>query len=780
MIRTPLALVALIAAFATPAAGQTRPHNFDLLDVRWSVSLDDKTASMTGDVTNTLRPELDAKQVALDFGSLKVDWVLIDGKEAKYVHADDKLTIDLLQPGGGHRSVAVRIKYHGHPEAGMYFVPGDHAYPAHTPVVYTQGEMVDNRFWLPTYDYPDDKATSEGTIDVPEGWYVLSNGELLDKTTKAGRTQFHWKMDKPHATYLISLVAGPYEVGGDTWDGIPVNYVVPQGLLEQGKITFGFTSDIVKFYSKLTGFRYPYAKYAQSAVPDFMFGGMENITCTTQTITALHPKSAEPLADSVGLVAHELAHQWFGDTVTCSGWSDAWINEGWATFLPTFYERQTHGEEAFDLGRYETFQGGLEAHRSDPNRPVVWKGYTDALDMFNNFIYPGGASRMFMLMHMLGEERFWKATTGYLQERKYTSFDTTAFFDTYSRLTKRDLKPFMQQWFFTAGAPNLTVSIEGKNLVVTQTAPNFDLDLPVWVLNGGGWIKKQLKLHGTKTSLDLGDDAGKPTLVDPECWTMANIDSNIKLSFNDKCGLFLAAPNAGEQARIMDSMLGEMTPEQQLTFAKKIRSPRLLAKYVPSLSEGAQSFLLELTRHQDRAVADAAVNRLGKLAEKSEVSARLRELYESDPNEVIRQDAARGLLDFTGDAKLADELWTKDGYHDTFRLIALAWWAQKQPEKARERALEALDKSLPEPTRVDAISRLGSLKDKAGEHRVYNALAAVMKERSFGARSAAMSALASYGDRKAIPLIEPYEKTELVFFRSTARNALATLRAIGP
>ncbi|AIE84990.1 M1 family aminopeptidase [Fimbriimonas ginsengisoli] len=775
MFRLRIALAALAAV--TCAYGQTRPHNFDLLDVRWSVSLDEPTSSLVGDVTNTLRPTAGAASIQLDFGRLEVDSVTVDGVAATFDHTAPLLTITLPKATDGDKAMAIRVRYHGQPQSGAYFVPASRAFPAHTPVVYTQGEMVDNRFWIPTYDYPDDKATSEGTIDVPEGWFALSNGKLVSKTTKNGRTEFHWKMDKPHATYLISFSAGPYDEGAGSWDGIPINYYVPQGLKDQGEAAFGFTPDIVRFYSKLTGFRYPYAKYTQSAVPDFMFGGMENVTCTTQTINALHPKSTEPIQDTLGLVAHELAHQWFGDTVTCSGWSDAWINEGWATFLPPFYNREKRGMEEFDLNRYDIFQGGLAAHRSAPNRPVVWKGYKDALDMFDNFIYPGGASRMFMLMHEVGEPAFWKATQAYLEQRKYTSFDTPAFFDTYSANLKRDLRPFMRQWFYTAGAPNLTVSMEGTDLVVTQTKPYFTADVAVWVLEGNEWTKKKMSLSGERSYLDLGAQAGRPALVDPECWLMANITSKLPMTSDDIAAVFKAAPNAGEQARIMDTMLGSLTNDQLLALAKTIRTPQVLRRFIGLLKDGSQTFLLDLSRGPDRSVADTAVDHLGALPSSPAVIARLHEIADSDPNESLRQNAFNVLLRMTKDASMADRAWAMDGFRDQYRQIALNWWRQVNQATAREKALEALEKGYPEPTRQLAVSILGQLKDKPGEHRVYDALASVLKETSFGARNNAISALGSYGDKAAIPLLEPFEKAELVFFRRTADEALRKLRA---
>ncbi len=775
MRRSLFPLLGLALVFSS-AQAQTRAHNFDLIDVNWSVSLDEPNSSLTGDVTNTLKPDVGATEIKLDFGSLTVDSVTVDGQAATFDHSSGVLTVTLPKKSDG-KTTAIRIKYHGKPQSGAYFVPAKRAFPAHTPVVYTQGEMVDNRFWIPTYDYPDDKATSEGTIDVADGWFALSNGKLIDKKSAGGRTKFHWKMDKPHATYLISFSAGPFDEGMSRWAGIPVGYYTPQGLKDQGEAAFGMTPEIVKFYSSLTGFKYPYAKYTQSAVPDFMFGGMENVTCTTQTIGALHPPSTEPVQNTAGLVAHELAHQWFGDTVTCNGWSDAWINEGWASFLPLFYFRQKLGQDEFDLERYDTFGGAIGAHMGSPGRPVVWKGYTDALDMFNGFIYAGGAARMLMLMHQVGEARFWSATKAYLNERKYTSFDTEAFFDTYSKNLKMDLKPFMQQWFFTGGAPHLTVAKEGTNVVITQTEPYFNLDLPVWVLDAGAWKKREIKVSGARTALDLGQSSNLPLLVDPECWTMTTVENKIPFSAETVMQLFKAAPNAGEQARMIDTMLGNLSADQALDLAHSIKSPQVLRRFMGLLKPGSQDFLIALTKNPNRLIAQSAVFQLGVLPSTPAGIDRLKELSTVDPNEALRLDALRTLLNMTNDAALAEKAWTTEGFRDTYRQIALDWWAGKEPDKAREKALEAIEKGYPEPTRQNAISHLGHLKDKPGEKRAFDALAAVLKENSFGARNNAIAALGAYGDPAAIPLLEPFEKAELVFFRHTAAGALANLRA---
>ena len=775
----PLRLPAALPLILVSSLGfaQVHPHNFDLLDVKWHVDLKgyEDTGLLTGDVVNTMTVLSKPSSVSFDCAKLSVKKVLVDGKPATFQLDSKYLTVNLPGVGSG-QTVRIHVFYEGHPEAGMYLVPAERAFPAHTNVIYTQGEMEDNRYWLPTWDYPDDKATSEGTIEVNPGEIAVSNGKLLGIKEQSDRRVFHWKMDKPHATYLISIVAGKYDRGSTgTWGNMPVNYYVPQGLIDEGTATFGHTERIIDFYSKLTGFKYPYAKFCQSAVPDYMFGGMENITAVTQTIGALHPPSTEPLTDSTGLVAHELAHQWFGDTVTCNGWSDAWLNEGFATFLPTFWERQRSGPEAYDLGRYGTFQGGLAAH-TDTSRPVVWKGYKNALDMFNNFIYPGGASRMFMLMDQLGEARFWKAITSYLNERKYTSVDTPMFFDSMSRATGVNLKPFMKQWFYTSAAPNLTVSEKGKNLLITQPKPYFDLNLDVWVLNGGSWVKKKAHTTGAETVVRLGSLAHHPALVDPRCFVMANIHNSIPLTSAQAIQLFNAAPNAGEKARIMDTMMDGLSNAEWLAFVKTLKSVNMLERTSGHLHDPVdEAFLVGKAHSTDARVRNWAISNLEYQSKSPAVLTRLTEASESDANPLIRETAMQALLKLTNDPGLAEKAWSMDGFRDSYRSMALSWWNQNAKDKARDMCLSALSNPTPEPTRVAAIQYLGNLKDKPGETTVYDALTAVLKETSFGARNAAIYSLASYGNPQALTLIRPFQTHSLVFFRNAADYAVSAL-----
>lgn len=771
-----LSTLALLAACVSAFALPTRPpKTYDLLNVEWHVDLHFDSASFDGDVTNTIHPiSPNLDKAVFDCGPCEIHSVTVDGHDAQYTHEGDVLTVELSIPG--QRAEKVEIKYSAHPSAGIYFVPGRRAYPAHTDVAYTQGEMEDNRYWLPTYDFPDNKATSEGFITVPKGYKALSNGRLVGTKEDGDKVIWHWKMEEPTSTYLISLVAGPYDVGHDHWGRMDVSYWAPEGLLEWGKAAFGGTDKIIDFYSKITGFRYPWAKFAQAAVPDFMFGGMENASAVTQTISALHPPTSEPIENSEGLVAHELAHQWFGDTVTCADWSHAWLNEGFATFMPNFWARAAHGEDAFELGRYSAYQGGLQAHDFQ-HRAVVSTDYELPIDNFGPFIYAGGASRLFMLMDKLGEKAFWKGVHEYLETYKFQPVTTDDFFDAMSKSSGVDLKHFEQEWLYTPAAPHVTASIADGKLVLDQTTPTFELDPWVWVLRGDRWTKTQVHMTSEHTVFDLGDLNGAAILVDPAGAVMMRLTTPFDYTPEQVQRIFRTAPVVTRQ-----KFLGRVGRLDQKVIVELLRgehTPQIRAGLIRELGKESEPTLLELAKSKDARDRQDALERLATFDQDGTdtmIEPLLVDEMTKDSNDDIRNTAFRIQIGKDKSGRLADVGWQTDSFRDAWRLSALNWWDDNAPDKARDMALEALDRNMDEPVRSSAIGLLGRLKDKPGEHVVYDHLIAVLQEGSFGATRTCLNALATYGNKDAIKDMEPLTHSSLHFMRRAALGAIARLQ----
>ena len=278
--------------------------------------------------------------------------------DLKYVMdlPNQKLRIDLGQPYQPADELTAVIEYHtngsqtrlaGLVGAALRFIKPTPEDPTRPKQIWSQGESEYNHYWFPCYDHPNDFFTSEITATVEKPLSVISNGKLLEtKDNKDGTRAFHWKIDQPHASYLTSIIVGEYTPIASDYLGIPITTYVYPSEIEEGKITTARLTEMVKFFSEKTGLKYPYAKYAQTTARDFG-GGMENISATTQTDNMIHDARTELDANTDGLQSHELAHQWFGDYVTCRDWSDIWLNESFATYFQAMWDEHKLGGDDF-------------------------------------------------------------------------------------------------------------------------------------------------------------------------------------------------------------------------------------------------------------------------------------------------------------------------------------------------------------------------------------------------------------------------------------------------
>jgi len=772
-------LIGVAAAIAALAHGSPVKHDYDLKNVLWKLSFDFSDGTIKGDATNTLTLSEDTPTVELNCSDLLVSEVTVNGAAAKFNTGDDKLTVNI--PGGGHagETLAVRAIYAGAPANGLFFVPGSRAYPAKTPMVYTQGEAEDNHFWLPTYDLPDDKATTECFITVPASWLALSNGRLVDVQDQGSTKVFHWKMDQPVSTYLIAFTAGVYDEHTSHWRDIPVTYYVPPGFDAEGELAFGTTPKMIDLFSRLTGVDYPYAKYAQAVVGDFMYGGMENVSCTTQTIRTLHPASAEPVSDSTNLVAHELAHHWFGDLVTCRTWEHMWLNEGFATTMPLFYFRDTRGQDAFDMERYGNFESAIDTigsrNRVDVNGDI---GSLDRVTVGSP--YAGGCARILMLMHMLGEDVFWKGIHAYLDTYKFKPATTDDFFNAMSKATGQNLSGFEKTWFYSPATPSLSVGFYYNKLQITQHFPYYTFDLPLWILDGDTWIKKTIPVSGQLTELELGNLATKPFLLDPEVWVPAEIKYEHHFDGMQVYQLYRHAPNAASKARIIAAFFSRIQLKDRIAIAHTETSPLLLAFLASHMGDDSENFLVELSHNADERVVNAAAQALGKMIATDDVSRqRLLQLLDGDKNDKVREQAMQALLNGSVDFRFVQMAWALPAFDDGFRIMAIKWWGDHIPDEARSRCLEILKNPGSEPLRVVAIQVLGKVGEKGDGHEVFHAIVPITQETSFNARAAAVTALGLLGNKDAIPVLQPISERAHERIEGLAKEAIKKLEAAG-
>jgi aminopeptidase N len=451
----------------------TPSHDFDLLHQRIEVrNFDWDSTSFDGRVVTTLaslRPGLDLIRLDMD-RRLEVKSVTAPGEVAlRFDRPGDTLAVRLARPAGFGDTVRFTVDYHGRIQQGrgLYFFkeePGR----AHRPQqVYSGGGTDGNPRWIPTWGAPNDKETWELLATVPARLTVVANGRLVrDRPAAGGMHTVHWSQEKPASTYLISLVAAPLVRITDRWRGRPVDYYVYREDSSRARRLFGATPDMMETFSRLTGVPYPWPKYAQVTVADFI-GGMENVSATTLVDWLPDARAFQDRPWYLqSLIPHELAHQWFGDLVTTENWANYWLNEGMAEFMPGQYWGSKLGpraEEDYYLAEY----GEFILRDSRRRTPLAsWN---------SNNVYPKGALVLEMLKKHLGAEPFWSAIHLYLKRHAYGNATSDDLRQAVLDATGQSLEWFWSQWIYRAGYPEFAVnaafdSAAGTlSLVVRQT-----------------------------------------------------------------------------------------------------------------------------------------------------------------------------------------------------------------------------------------------------------------------------------------------------------------------
>lgn len=674
----------------------------------------------------SIRPINNISLDAVDFEVKQVN-VRTDEKEkpAKFNHDGKKLVIDLggEWPAGkdGAVSVAYRVR---DPKAGLYFFGPTESEPNTPLTVWSQGQAISNRYWIPCLDHPDERQTSEMVVTVADGFEALSNGSLMERKTNPDKTvTFHWKQEKPHVAYLITLAVGQYDIVNEEWEKIPVQYYVPKGQKKEDVArTFGRTREMLTFFSKRFGVQYPWEKYAQVVVEQFTHGGMENTSATTLTDRVMHDARAIVDSSPDNLIAHELGHQWWGDLITCRDWAHTWLNEGFATFSEAIWVEHAEGPDEF---AYNMLHKKRAAVSGGKERPIVDRRYSNPGMMFDNRAYPKGAWVLHMLRRQLGEELFWKCIQRYGNEHKFKCVETADFRRTLERETGRNLERFFYDWTERPGHPVLEIATEYLpetkqariHIKQAQEAEAFHFPLKIVIQDGGEQPRVFQQEITEKNQTFFFPLAGQPESVsiDPDQSLLAEIKETKsrelwlkQLSAGDLAGRIRAAEYFGSSRKPQDrevlakalkeekfwgvqaeiaAALGEAGGEvsrDALLEGLKSAHPKVrracadqLGKFAPDakvaealkavLAKGDQSYFVEA----------AALSSYAKMRQNDTAAVLLPWLTKPSHGEVIRAAALNGLGN-SKDGAVADTLlvWTKRGKSRFCRSAAMQSLAQ--------------------------------------------------------------------------------------------------------
>ncbi len=512
----------LILLFTFQISAQTvvknpnRERTFDVQHYVIRTSFDRKQKMVFGDTTVSFKPlKNDFRVVEFDSAGKKYESIKLEsgGADLSYRQTGQKTIITLDKPYKIGDLISIRFKYSAKPAKGIYFVDAliEDGKVERDAQIWTQGEPEEAHHWFPSYDFPDDKATSEQIITVDKGETAIANGELVERRENAdGTITFHYKMPVPYSTYLTSFVVGKYVKISDSYKNIPLGYYVYPGTESIVPLAYGQTRDMFRIFEEMFGIPYPFNKYDQTMVANFNFGGMENITATTMADTEiLFARFNKNAVED--LVAHEVAHAWFGNLVTCRNWSELWLNEGFATFLEAAYREKMYGRADYIRKIREDAASFFAFDASSRNRYALFNTLADPNvdnSLFNTVTYQKGGAVIHTLRETIGEEAFWKALNIYLNRHKFGNVETPDLQKVMEETSGKNLDWFFRQWVYGKGYPQidvqpiyhqatqkLTLNVAQKQKIEQNTPPAFVLPLEVEIQTANGVVTEKLEIN---------------------------------------------------------------------------------------------------------------------------------------------------------------------------------------------------------------------------------------------------------------------------------------------
>ncbi|NDJ21901.1 aminopeptidase [Nostoc sp. B(2019)] len=461
------------------------------------LSLDIPNQSYHGNCSIRLLPIRNGiERLILDAVNLNIEAVQVDEVPQNFDYDGEQLSIKLSEATQIDKRLLIAIAYSvAKPQRGIYFIQPDKHYSNKPTQVWTQGEDEDSRFWFPCFDYPGQLSTSEIRVRVPKPLIAISNGELINTEDDGKDKIYHWSQQQVHPTYLMTLAVGDFAEIRDEWQGKPVTYYVEKGREEDAKRSMGKTPRMIEFLSEKYGYPYPFPKYAQVCVDDFIFGGMENTSATLLTDRCLlDERAALDNRNTESLVVHELAHQWFGDLVVIKHWSHAWIKEGMASYSEVMWTEHEYSLQEAAYYRLLEARRYLNEDSSRYRRPMVTHVYREAIELYDRHIYEKGSCVYHMIRAELGDELFWQAIQTFVQDNAHKTVETIDLLRAIEKATGRNLLFLFDQYVYRGGHPDFKVAYSWDGdanlakVTVTQTQAAadkngskdlFDLRIPI-------------------------------------------------------------------------------------------------------------------------------------------------------------------------------------------------------------------------------------------------------------------------------------------------------------
>ncbi len=651
-----------------------RSHDYDVLHYRINLTLDLQGHSFWGDTTITLRPlRDDFSKCVLDAETFKVSKVEIaGGSRLHFEQTSVSLIVDFPHPYAYGQSLSLKVYYReDHPDVDprQYGMPRDYdlgltfksATADHPQLANTLSYPEGARHWFPCYDEPDDKATMELITTVDQADQVISNGRLLDVVVdeKSRQKTFHWSQEKPISTYLFVLVAGPYVKVDDHLGALPVDYWVYAQDVADAHRLFHNTPEMIRFFNEEFGYPYAWTKYDQIILPHFI-GGAESTSATVLGDDTIHNPKADPDFPVDWLIAHELAHQWWGDLVTMRDWSQAWLNEGFATYFQYVYTRHQLGDDEGALDLENKINVYLREAHERYERPIVFDRWNYPNDVFDRHIYQKGAAVLNMLDWVMGHKEFLRALSYFLHQHAYQPVDTHDLERAITDSSGQVLDWFFDEWVYKAGHPAFDISYQwdqaAKTVTVTITqtqkvsdsVPIFQTPVVIAITTSSGKQSTQVSIRQREEHFEF-PCAEKPLLVRfdegnhilKEMNFPKTVDELVyQLGHDDMIGRKWAAAQLAQH--LEDPAAGAALRKSAAADAFWAVREKALSALGPSLGTADVAFLKERAVDSKSAVRAAALHVLGDLHDPS-LEPYFQARYEQDDSYIVEAEALRSI-----------------------------------------------------------------------------------------------------------------------------------------
>jgi aminopeptidase N len=714
---------------AGDSAQYARDRSFAVERTVLRVALDFDARAVRGEATlDVRRIDALARELVLDAVAFEsVEVLRADGagglRPGAFRYDGAALCVDLADVSDGG-DAQLTVRWRAVPRRGLYFLGPDAAVPDRPRQAWSQGQDQDNRHWFPCLDHPGARTKTEVFVTVPEPLFALSNGALLERTSNGdGTATYHWQLAAPHAPYLVMLAVADFEQEHDDVDGLPVSYYALRGRGSELRRSLGRTPEMIRLFARLLAQPFPWEKYAQVVVSDFIFGGMENTSATTLYERALLDERAALDVDTESLVAHELAHQWFGDLLTCREWTHAWLNEGFATYFEHVWREHAEGRDAYLYELEHDLDAWCEEDGARYRRAIVDNRWAAPIDLFDRHLYQKGGLVLHALRQHLGDDAFWRGLRAYVAQHRGRPVETRDLLRAMEDATGRSLEEFFDQWVLRPGMPSLALTSAWADgllaLTVEQRGDVFRVELPVEVVTATGTERHRIQLAAAKETFSLAcATAPLSIVVDPELALPGQVENSLgtKLLVTQLASDGRAAPR-WRAARALGKR-NEVEAQRALSAALVgdafwgVRA-ECAAALAEHRSGPALDALLAAPDDADPRVRRAVVRALGAFREARSADRLLADIARPDASWLVESERLRA-LGRTRDPRALDVLVAalpRASWGDVVRTAALDGLAATRDAKALPHLLPHIGYGVPPWSRRAAIAGLGTARE---------------------------------------------------------------------